>query len=77
MPYKNENDLPDAVKDHLPKKAQTIYMEAFNNAWKQYKDPTKRRDDSSQEVIAHKVAWNAVKKSYYKNEEGKWVKKPL
>ena len=76
MPYNDISDLPPPIKSHLPVKAQKIYMEAFNNAYKQYKDPKKRRDDSSQEVIAHKVAWNAVKKSYYKNEKCKWVKRP-
>jgi len=25
------------------------------------------------EVVAHKVAWAAVEKKYYKNEDGKWV----
>jgi cation transport regulator len=73
MPYKDISDLPDRVKGHLPKKAQKIYLEAFNHAWKQYEDPKKRRMGGSQEEVACRVAWSAVKKSYYKNEEGKWV----
>ena len=76
MPYSKIEDLPDNITSHLPKRAQKIYLEAFNNAYEQYKDPKKRRDNSSREVIAHKVAWNAVKKSYYKNEKDKWVKRP-
>ena len=74
MPYKEISDLPKRVTDNLPIKAQKIYLEAFNHAWEQYKDPEKRREGSSQEEVAHRVAWSAVKKSYYKNEEGKWVK---
>ncbi|MDR9497977.1 MAG: ChaB family protein [Hydrogenovibrio sp.] len=74
MPYKTIQQLPDSVKDNLPKEAQTIYKEAFNNAWDEYADPKDRRDDASQEEVAHKVAWSAVKNVYHK-QNGEWVKK--
>ncbi|KUJ72837.1 ChaB family protein [Thiomicrospira sp. WB1] len=74
MPYKTIQQLPDSVKDNLPKEAQTIYKEAFNSAWKEYADPKERRDDASQEEVAHKVAWSAVKNVYHK-QNGEWVKK--
>lgn len=76
MPYKSNDDLPDSVKDNLPKHAQEIYREAYNSAWEQYKDPEDRRGDDSREETAHKVAWSAVKNDYEKDEEnGKWKKK--
>ncbi len=75
MPYKNRSALPDSVKDNLPAHAQDIYQEAYNSAWDEYKDPEERRGDASREETAHRVAWNAVKKSYEKNDNGKWVKK--
>lgn len=76
MPYNNISDLPDQVKDHLPKHAQDIYKEAFNNAFKEYKNPKDRKDNSSQEETAHKVAWSAVKTKYKKNEKsGNWETK--
>ncbi|AEK74274.1 cation transport regulator ChaB [Rickettsia conorii subsp. heilongjiangensis] len=31
MPYKNNNDLPDSVKNHLPIHAKDIYRKAFNH----------------------------------------------
>lgn len=74
MPYDKINELPDSVKDNLPKKAQEIFKEAFNNAWKQYKDPQDRRGNNSREEAANKVAWSAVKKKY-KKEKGSWKKK--
>jgi cation transport regulator len=74
MPYNNLKDLPDSVKEHLPKHAQEIYKEAYNNAWNQYKDPEDRQGDSSREEVSHKVAWSAVKQSYEK-KDGKWRKK--
>jgi len=75
MPYKNLDELSDKIKKYLPKEAQKIYMEAFNSAWDMYAKPKKRRNLDSREVIAHKVAWNAVKKKYKKDEaSGKWKK---
>lgn len=77
MPYKNNADLPESVRDNLPEHAQTIFREAFNNAHEQYKDPKKRENpDESSETVAMKVAWAAVKHEYVKNEKtGKWEKK--
>lgn len=76
MPYKNNLDLPDAVKKHLPEHAQDIYREAFNHAYDEYKDPKRRYDDSSREEVAHKVAWSAVKNKYAKDEDsGRWITK--
>lgn len=76
MPYKNLSDLPESVKHVLPKHAQEIYKEAYNNAWDEYKQPSERRGDSTREETAHSVAWAAVKKKYEKNEStGKWESK--
>jgi cation transport regulator len=65
MPYDSLSELPDGVKDNLPKHAQEIYKEAFNSAWDQY---------DHEEARAHRVAWGAVKQEY-KKDNGKWKKK--
>jgi cation transport regulator len=76
MPYKSLRELPDSVRDNLPKHAQEIYKEAFNSAWDQYDEPEERRGDASREETAHRVAWSAVKKKYKKDESsGKWKEK--
>jgi len=76
LPYKDVQDLPDSVRSNLPKHAQEIYLEAFNNAWDQYANPEDRRGSASREETAHKVAWSAVKHVYEKDElSGKWRKK--
>ncbi len=76
MPYKDLKDLPERVQENLPKHAQKIYLEAFNNAWDQYAKPEERRGDASREETAHKVAWSAVKKVYAKDEKtGAWKEK--
>jgi len=74
MPYKNLSALPDSVRDHLPRHAQEIYLAAFNNAWEAYRDPGDRRGKVSREVVAHKVAWAAVKQLYEKQGD-KWCPK--
>lgn len=75
MPYKNKSDLPDQVRNVLPSHGQEIYQAAYNNAWDEYKKPSDRKEDSSREETAHKVAWAAVKQKYKKNKEGDWVEK--
>jgi len=75
MPYDHLSELPDQVRNRLPKHAQEIFMAAYNNAWDQYEDPSERRRDESREEAANKVAWSAVKRKYEKNENGRWVKK--
>lgn len=74
MPYDKLTDLPDSVKNNLPKHAQEIYKEAYNSAWEQYADAEDRRGDASREETAHRVAWSAVKEEYEK-KNGRWVRK--
>lgn len=70
MPYLTTAELPESVQSSLPKHAQDIYKDAFNNAWNEYKDPHKRRGDGSREEVAQRVAWSAVKEKYEKGENG-------
>jgi cation transport regulator len=65
MPYQQIDELPDSVKNHLPKHAQEIFLAAFNNASKEY----------DEEETAFKVAWSAVKNKYEKGDDGNWHKK--
>ena len=66
MPYQKIDDLPESVKDHLPKHAQEIFLAAFNSASEQY----------DEEKTAFKVAGSAVKHDYDKGDDGNWHKKP-
>lgn len=68
MPYERITELPNSVRNNLPKHAQEIYKSAFNSAWDQYSDHNNR------EETAHKVAWSAVKEKYAKRDD-RWVKK--
>jgi len=76
MPYEQISDLPDSVRDNLPKHAQEIYRAAFNSAWEQYDQPGERRGGRSREETAHAVAWSAVEQKYKKDlQTGKWIEK--
>ncbi len=74
MPYDQRKDLPEDVRDALPRQAQEIYKAAFNSAWEQYADPEDRRGDQTREETAHQIAWSAVKQDYEK-VDGEWKKK--
>lgn len=63
MPYNNINELPNSIKNNLPKEAQQIFMAAFNNAIKE-KD----------EEASMKIAWSAVKNVYEQDKDGKWIR---
>ena len=65
MPYDNLSNLPDSVRNNLPKHAQEIYRAAYNSAEDQY----------GEESRAHRVAWSAVENKYEKNDQGNWVSK--
>ncbi len=62
MPYKELTDLPESVREHLPKHAQEIFRAAFNNAEQEY----------GEEQRAFRVAWAAVKDKYEKGDDGNW-----
>ncbi|KXK26168.1 MAG: Cation transport regulator ChaB [candidate division WS6 bacterium OLB20] len=70
MPYKHKSELPEQIRDTLPEHAQAIWKEAFNSSWESHND----EDEDSREERSVKIAWGAVKRSYYKNEDGNWVK---
>jgi cation transport regulator len=65
MPYKQIADLPNSVKERLPKHAQEIFRAAFNSALEEYEG----------EESAFRVAWSAVKRDYEKGDDGHWHKK--
>lgn len=67
MPYADNDALPDSVRHHLPPHAQDIYREAFNHAFAAH------AGEADHEVIAHRIAWAAVKRSYVKDGE-RWVR---
>jgi len=53
MLYENIKELLNKIREHLPEHAQEIFKNAYNNAWEQYSDPSKRRSNESREEVAN------------------------
>jgi len=66
MPYQYIEDLPRAIRGHLPPHAQEIYLAAFNAAWRQH------GNEPDGEATVHRIAWAAVKHRYRKIGD-EWV----
>jgi cation transport regulator len=68
MPYARNEDLPPAVRNHLPEHAQDIFRAAFNSAFDEH------AGEPDVEERAFRIAWGAVKKHYRKAGDH-WVAK--
>jgi len=66
MPYASVHELPANIRDALPAHGQSIFLAAFNSAFKQY---------DGDESRTNATAWTAVKQVYEKNEKEEWVRK--
>ncbi|HLC66390.1 MAG TPA: ChaB family protein [Candidatus Nanoarchaeia archaeon] len=73
MPYASNVSLPPRLRA-LPAHAKTIFRTAYNNAWRQYARPARRKLGGSHEEVTNRVAWAAVKKVYRKVGD-RWVKR--
>ena len=62
MPYASVNDLPDQVKDNLPKDKWAQWMQVFNSV---YADAVEKHEKDP-DIHAFKAAWSVTKKA----EEG-------
>ena len=57
MPYRNVKDLPEAQTDQYNAHQKKAFLEAFNNAYEQYKG-----DESRAFAVAHAAAKRAGNK---------------
>jgi cation transport regulator len=62
MKYSSRKDLPATITQVLPKDAQQAYLEAYNQAWDEYKQ--EGTGDLSRHSIAHRQAWELVERSF-------------
>ena len=69
MPYKTNEELPEAVKSALPAEAQNVWREVFN------KTIGEGSGDDAEEA-ARQAAWGAVKTAgFEKGDDGTWAKR--
>ena len=71
MPYASVNDLPDQVKDNLPKDKWTQWMQVFNSV---YADAVEKHEKDP-DIHAFKAAWSVVKKQegLSEGEDENWI----
>jgi cation transport regulator len=62
MRFETIKQLPVAIRDTLPDKAQEIYRKAYNQAWDEFEEDDHR--GLNQQGLAHQQAWMAVKQEY-------------
>ena len=62
MPYRTIAELPDAVKDTLPKEAQRQFLAVVNS----------QLERGLPESRAFASAWSAIKQSWEKGKDGEW-----
>ncbi len=75
MPYRTRHDLPLKLQEILPEHAQDIFVKSFNSAWEEHLKNA-NHPDASQEEVAFRIAWSAVKRKYSKDKRtGKWIEK--
>lgn len=67
MPYSKTSELPQAVREALPPRAQRVFMAAFNGA----------QDRGLSEEKSFASAWGAVRNAGWRKSDsgGQWVKK--
>jgi cation transport regulator len=73
MPYESVQALPERLRQYLPLRAQEIYREAFNAAWRQYTDLLSNKPPAALEEAVSRSAWAAVRRQYRQDRAtGRW-----
>ncbi len=70
--YKSNQDLPEEICGGLPANAQTLYRQAFNQAWAGHVQPLRSRFATRHDDVARRKAMAAVKRLYV-FKDGTWV----
>lgn len=74
MEYKKLEDLPDTLRESLPKEAQNIYIKAFKKAWDEYEE--KQGGDMDRESVAHRQGMKKVRDEFvYHEDTGEWYRR--
>lgn len=64
MPRKKMTEPLEGYMDSMPKHALQVYLEVFNKTWNECSKDRSLRGKASVAEMAHKAAWDEVKKQY-------------
>jgi cation transport regulator len=72
--YEKIEDLPEPLKNALPKDAQEIYLAAYQENWQEY--DAEQGGEMGREGVAHRDAMQAVMQKFRLDQEnGKWYRR--
>ena len=60
MAFDTIDELPDSVKEALPREAQQIFLAAYNSIWQETGPRAGENMDNEMERLAFQWAWSAV-----------------
>jgi cation transport regulator ChaB len=70
-----KNHLPKTLRRHAPEELQEIYLEAYQNFWREYKK-IRRGGEAGRDAVAHRDAMVAVRRDHlYHQQAGTWYRK--
>ncbi len=72
--YGSNDDLPADVREALPFPVQTLYREAYNQAWSRAMSPVRRGFTPRHDEAAARAAWRAVRRQYVQHGTT-WVRR--
>ena len=75
--YNAPSDLPENLRRELPRRAQEIYLAAYDRTREKCAASEEYQDQKSIAETAHKAALLAVEMEYEQDEYGRWRKAPL
>ncbi|MGQ0593872.1 MAG: ChaB family protein [Gammaproteobacteria bacterium] len=77
MGYKELPDLPEDLRDELPRRAQEIYQATYDRVYETSMSSGDDHGAQSTAETAHKAALLAVEMEYQKDEHNRWRRAPI
>jgi cation transport regulator len=69
--YESIEDIPDSLRSTLPREAQEVYLQAYQESWDTYEEH--QGGELGRAAVAHRDGWNVMSKQYAKHPaSGKW-----
>lgn len=62
----------EGSSDELTGTVETLFREAYDDAFERYADPVGRVPNGARHSFASRVAWSQVKRAYERGDDGVW-----
>jgi len=75
--YKSIDDLPQHLKDELPREARELYRAAYNRILEKESTPGEAEPPDRAHRLAHEGGMLAVMGEFQQDESGRWHRDPV